>query len=210
MKQLIKEFLLPVGLVILTFSALLSSILRLVLVAETSTLDLKTLDAIDIRYVPLGVATVLHVLPGLIFLLIGLVQFMPALRRHALGLHRWLGRVFIISGLISGFSVLWLSLRLPAMGGTLTLVGTWIFALAMIACLITAYRAIRRMDVTRHRAFMIRAYAIGSAVATTRLVGLIGTGFLGFDFITNFGYWLWIAMLIHVIGAELILARGKS
>jgi uncharacterized membrane protein len=210
MKQLTKELLLPIGLLVLTFSALLSSILRLVLVAETPTLDINTLDAIDIRYVPLGVATVLHVLPGLIFLLIGLVQFMPALRRHALPLHRWMGRIFIISGLISGVSVLWLSMRLPAMGGLITLVGTWIFAIAMMACLVTAYRAIRRMDVTRHRSFMIRAYAIGSAVATTRLVGLIGTKFLGLDFITNFGYWLWIAMLIHVFGAEFILARGKT
>jgi uncharacterized membrane protein len=202
-----KAFLLPIALLVLTFSALLSSILRLVLVAETPTLDINTFDAIDIRYVPLGVATVLHVLPGLIFLLIGLVQFMPALRRHALPLHRWMGRIFIISGLTSGISVLWLSVRLPAMGGMLTLVGTTIFAIAMMTCLITAYRAIRRMDVRRHRSFMIRAYAIGSAVATTRLVGLIGTKFLGLDFITYFGYWLWIAMLIHIIVAELIVKR---
>ncbi len=207
MKQSTKELLLPIGLLVLTFSALLSSILRLVLVAETPTLDIGTFDVIDIRYVPLGLTTVLHVLPGLIFLLIGLVQFMPALRRHALRLHRWLGRIFIISGLISGLSVLWLSVRLPAMGGLLTLVGTWIFAIAMMVCLVAAYRAIRRMDVTQHRAFMIRAYAIGSAVATTRLVGLIGTKFLALDFITNFGYWLWIAMLIHVIAAELIVKR---
>jgi UPF0716 family protein affecting phage T7 exclusion len=58
---------------------------------------MSKLDAIDIYCVASRAATVLHVLPGLIFLLIGLVQFMPALRRHTLKLHRWLGRIFIVS-----------------------------------------------------------------------------------------------------------------
>ena len=203
-KLRLSDFRLPLLLYLLTALALLSSVIRLVLSATLTQADLPTLDPIDSRYVGNALLAAAHVGFGLLFLLLGPLQFMPAIRRNWPRFHRASGRVFIASGLVSGLTVLWLALALPVMGGTLALVGTWIFAAYMVAALVVATRAIRARNVPRHRAFMIRAYAIGSAVATIRLVGGIGQGF-GLDFYTWFGVWLWVGLVMHAVAAEMIL-----
>jgi uncharacterized membrane protein len=197
---------LPGLLYLLTAIALLSSVIRLILSATLTDADLPTLDPIDSRYVAHAALAIAHVAPGLLFLVLGPLQFMPAIRRNWPRLHRASGRVFIVSGLVSGLLVLWLALALPAMGGMLALVGTWVFTIYMLVSLVLAYTAIRARNVPRHRAFMIRAYAIGAGVATIRLVGGIGQGF-GLDLYTWFGVWLWVGMGINVVVAEMILAR---
>jgi uncharacterized membrane protein len=201
---------LPLALLALTAIAILSSIARLVVLATTPDVEISQLELIDRRYALSPVLSWLHILPGLMFLLIGLVQFMPALRRAAPMAHRWLGRVFIVCGLISGVSLYWLVISLPAMGGMLTITGSWLFATGMIASLIIAWVAIRRRNIARHRAFMIRAYALGTAVATVRLLGAIGQAAAGMEFQEYFGVWLWLGMLLHFVGAELILRQQAN
>ena len=46
--------------------------------------------------------TLLHVIPGSLFLLLAPIQFLPPVRNRFLGIHRWLGRVLIVAALISG------------------------------------------------------------------------------------------------------------
>jgi uncharacterized membrane protein len=196
----------PFLLYLLTAVALLSSVIRLVLSVTLTPADMPTLDAINARYVAHALLAIAHVAPGLLFLLLGPLQFTPAIRRNWPRFHRVSGRVFIISGLVSGLTVLWLAFVLPAMGAMLALAGTWVFTLYMLVALVIAYRAIRARDVARHRAFMVRAYAIGAGVATIRLVGGIGQGF-GLDLYTWFGVWLWVGMMINMVAAEMILAK---
>lgn len=51
-----------------------------------------------------------------------------------------------------------------------------------MACLVLAFRAIRRDDVVAHRRWMIRAFSIGVAVGTIRIwIGVFqATGILSF------------------------------
>jgi uncharacterized membrane protein len=39
----------------------------------------------------------------------------------------------------------------------------------VLSCLVLAVRAIRRDDIVHHRRWMIRAFAIGIGIATTRI-----------------------------------------
>lgn len=52
---------------------------------------------------------------------------------------------------------------------------------------------------------MIRAFAIGSAVAALRLLSISGDMVFGISFQANFGLWLWIGMTMLAAMAELIL-----
>ena len=66
-----RELRLPFLLFMLTFLAIFACVTRLVVLGTVSISDL---DVLDQRYNVNSLATALHVLPGLIFLLIGLVQ----------------------------------------------------------------------------------------------------------------------------------------
>jgi hypothetical protein len=58
-----------------------------------------------------------------------------------------------------------------------------VFGVWFLACLVLAFRAIRRDDVVRHRRWKLRAFATGIAVGTIRIwIGLFqATGLLTFE-----------------------------
>ena len=74
----------------------------------------------------------------------------------------------MVAGLLVAASAVWMTLFYPAQPGT----GELLYALrltfgsAMAACLVLGLTTARRRDITAHRAWMIRAYAIGLAPGT--------------------------------------------
>ena len=92
-------------------------------------------------------------------------------------------RVLAAAGLLVAGSALWLTLFVAPKPGT----GDLLYVLrlaagtAMIACLILGLAGVRRRDIPAHRAWMIRAYAIGLAAGTQAFTegfggALFGTG----------------------------------
>ena len=127
-------------------------------------------DAIKFTAVPW--ALFLHALGGLLFGLLGPVQFAGVLKRRFGQLHRVTGRVLVASGLMLGLSSLRLLAEFPD-------ASTWVLVSARLAAglglslaLILAIAAIRVGNVSRHRSWMIRAYAIGMGSATIAFIQL--------------------------------------
>ncbi|WP_299931622.1 DUF2306 domain-containing protein [uncultured Pelagimonas sp.] len=108
-------------------------------------------------------------LPGLVFFLIGPLQFSGRLRSRHPALHLFLGRLYVTLGVASGLAVLWMVLVFPAVGGLLTQLGTFGVVAAMFACFWLAIVAVRSRQIARHRAFMIRGYALALSVSTARI-----------------------------------------
>ena len=129
--------------------------------------------ALDGGFARNGILTLIHILPGALFLVLAAFQFAPGIRRKHLQFHRWSGRVLVVTGLIVGVSALVMSYRMN-IGGPNETAATTLFAIVFLICLIKAYVYIRRKEVARHREWMIRAYAVGLGVATTRpIVGSV-------------------------------------
>jgi hypothetical protein len=131
-------------------------------------LDALPADAAKFTAVPLG--HFFHAAGGAIFGLLGPFQFSRVMRGRFGRLHRWMGRVFVLAGLALGLTSLRLLWQFPE-------AGTWILAAArlaagaaLIAALGLGLRAAIRRDLVRHRAWMIRAYAIGMGAATIALI----------------------------------------
>jgi uncharacterized membrane protein len=145
--------------------------------------------------------TLLHILPGGLFLALAPFQFSPSLRQKHLQLHRWMGRVLVVCGLIIGVSALIMSYMMN-IGGPNETAATTLFALVFLFCLIKAYLHIRRKEVARHREWMIRAFGAGLGVATTRpIVGM----FFAFRRLTPhefFGIAFWLGFTITFLAAE--------
>src|SRR5581483_10287416 len=112
------------------------------------------LDDIFARYPAL---TLIHIVPGLLFMVLGPLQFSSSLRARHLRWHRRAGRVYLVCGMVIGLTALAMSLGMPAIGGPTQAIATTLFGAYFLFGLGRAYWHIRRREVARHREWMIRA-----------------------------------------------------
>lgn len=98
----------------------------------------------------------------------GPLQLNGRLRSRAIGLHRWLGRAYVIAVLVGGTGGLVLALF--SSEGIATHLGFGVLAVAWLFCTIQGYRAIRGGDDITHRAWMIRSFALTFAAVTLRII----------------------------------------
>ena len=124
----------------------------------------------SLRLASFPVSFFLHSLGGVLFGVLGPLQFVRALRLRFGTLHRLAGRVFALAG--AGLALSGLALLLQVESVTTGLLDTarGVFGLALIAALVLGVTAARAHDMRRHRAWMIRAYAIGMGQGTVALV----------------------------------------
>jgi uncharacterized membrane protein len=111
----------------------------------------------------------LHVILGGLYLALAPFQFERRIRSRHLGYHRWAGRVLVSIGLVVGATGVFMGLVIPIAGwierGYISVFG----ALFLVA-LVKGFVHIRAGRVALHREWMIRAFAIGLAVVTQRLI----------------------------------------
>jgi uncharacterized membrane protein len=162
----------------------------------------EALDDVFARY---PVLTLFHILPALVFLVLAPLQFSRKFRERHLRWHRRNGRIVLVCGTVIGVTALLMSFGMPAIGGVNQAAATTLFALFFLFALGKAFRHIRRREIALHREWMIRAFAIGLAVATIRPInGLFFatsrfTGLTPYEF---FGTAFWIGFVLHLIAAE--------
>jgi uncharacterized membrane protein YozB (DUF420 family) len=111
----------------------------------------------------------LHVVLGGLYLALAPLQFVRRILSRHLGYHRWAGRVLVSIGLVIGATGMFMGLVIPIAG--------WIergyisaFGVLFLVALVKGFVHIRAKRVALHREWMIRAFAIGLAVVTQRLI----------------------------------------
>jgi uncharacterized membrane protein len=153
--------------VALYFGTLLTILLALVQVVQ---IPLGALPADSQR---LGAAPVwhfMHVLGGAAFGILGPIQFGRALMPRYGLLHRMVGRVFVAAGAMISLSSLGLLWRFPDTYSVAINTGRLLFGIGLGVALAIAMQAIYKRDFTRHRNWMIRAYAIGIGATAVTMV----------------------------------------
>jgi uncharacterized membrane protein len=111
-----------------------------------------------------------HVLAGAAFGITGPVQFVRALRHRFGAFHRVSGRIFVVSGAVLGLSGLSLLAQVASLSTPVVDIARGLFGLALLVALALAIAAIQSREILRHRAWMIRAYAIGMGLGAVGLV----------------------------------------
>jgi uncharacterized membrane protein len=158
----------------------------------------------DRRYVEQAWLAYLHIVPGMVYLFLAPLQLAYRIRSRHYTFHRRLGRVLATAGMISGVFALIFG-GLYSFGGLPEASAAVVFGLWFLTCLVLAVRAIRRDDIVHHRRWMIRAFAIGIGIGTTRIwlfvFELTGLG----SFESSFGPAFWISFSLHVAVGELWL-----
>jgi uncharacterized membrane protein len=127
------------------------------------------LDRFDGRFAANPIATLLHILPGGILLILAPLQFSLRIRNRHLRFHRWSGRILVLSGLVSALAGLYFGVLMPY-GGLGEVTAIAFFGCLFVVSLVRGFLAIRRHQLASHREWMIRAFAIALGIGTVRLV----------------------------------------
>ena len=108
-----------------------------------------------------------HFLGGAIALISGALQVNAWFRTRFISTHRWLGRLYVMAVVIGGIAGFVLALQ--SFGGWVANLGFGLLGVCWLACTLNAYRHIRQGNVSAHRSWMIRSYALTLAAVTLRL-----------------------------------------
>lgn len=141
----------------------------------------------DARYAVSPLPLVLHIVCATVFAILGAFQFLPRLRQRRSGWHRRAGRVLVVAGLGVALSALWLNQFFPRAGATRELLYPlrMAFGVAMLVTIVLGFITARRRDLGRHRAWMIRSYAIGIVAGTQVFTLGVGGAILGTGDVTT-------------------------
>jgi len=126
-----------------------------------------------------------HLLFTVVILLGGAVQLLPWLRRHAPALHRWNGRLYLVSALILSLGGLLMVWSGKAVGDLSQHLGISLNALLILGFAWLGWRAARERRFDAHRRWMLRLFLVVAGVWFFR-VGLmlwlvLNQGPVGFD-----------------------------
>jgi uncharacterized membrane protein len=158
-------------------------------------------QAFDVGFSQHAILTLVHIVPGALFMVLGPFQFMPSIRTRRLWQHRWSGRVFVAVGYVIGISALFMTSQM-AIGGANERAAILLFDSAFLFSLTKAIWHIRRREVVQHREWMLRAFGIGLGVATTRPI--VGAFFAARTLAPQefFGIAFWLGFSVTAIAAE--------
>ena len=109
----------------------------------------------------------LHIIFGGIALLIGWVQFIEKFRKKYMNIHRWIGKIYILSVLISGVPGFYIAFHASA--GLSPKLGFGLGAILWVVLAILGYTSIRKGNITLHRKYMMYNYAGTFGAVTLRL-----------------------------------------
>lgn len=162
------EWLIPTGLIVLSVIPVIAGIVRLVQLVGGAEI---TPD--NTRFFAAPLPVVLHIISSVFYCVLGAFQFNPSFRRRKPNWHRVAGWILIPSGFVVALSGLWMTQFYPlAIEPPASFDGPFLYAIrllagsAMVLCLCLGFAAVRRCDIPRHQAWMMRGYALGLGAGT--------------------------------------------
>lgn len=128
------------------------------------------------------VAMTAHLATGAIILLLGPVQLIRPVRERWPAMHRWLGRVYVLTAFVAGVGGLGFIVTKGTIGGAAMNAGFGLYGVLMVLATVQTYRYGRARELDRHRAWALRLFALA-----------IGSWLYRMDY----GFWL---LAMHRLG----------
>jgi len=149
-----------------------------------------------------------HIFASSLALLLGPFLLNESFRKSRPKLHRSLGKVYMVVGVIlGGLSALYMSFY--AFGGMVSTVGFGLLAIVWIYTGAMGVFAIMRKDFLEHRRWMFRNYALTFAAVTIRVyIGLFFAA--GFEFEEFYPMLSWLCWVPNILLVEWWIVRSKN
>ncbi len=156
---------------------------------------------------------VIHLIASIPYCVLGILQFLPSIRTAYPSWHRLSGRFLLVAGLLAALSGLWMThfYSFPAELQGLLLYWVRMFVGAgMIASLCLGLSAVLKKQIAAHKAWMLRAYALGQGAGTQALIGIPWMLLFGEATGLTRDILMTSAWLINFWIVEWIIRRAKS
>ncbi|MCV7181146.1 DUF2306 domain-containing protein [Mycolicibacterium murale] len=102
----------------------------------------------------------LHFVTGAVVMVLGCVQLIPVIRTRWPVVHRWIGRLYVATAILTAIGGLGFIVLQRTVGGIVMDVGFGLYGLLMILSAVQAIRYARARDFDRHRAWAVRLFAL--------------------------------------------------
>jgi uncharacterized membrane protein len=125
------------------------------------------------RFMASPAPVVLHIVSATLFCVLGAFQFDAAIRLRAPLLHRTAGRVVAPCGILAALTGLCMTAGYPIpaeLQGDLLYGVRMGVGLSMALAIMVSVRAVLQRRIAQHRAWMVRAYALGQGAGTQVLI----------------------------------------
>jgi uncharacterized membrane protein len=156
------------------------------------------------------VPLVVHIVSAVVFTVVGAFQFVPGTRGRRPGWHRITGRVTAVTGLVAAVSGLWLTAVITGADSGLLTVFRAAAGTGMAVALALGVAAILRRDVQRHRAWMLRGYALGIGAGTQVFTAGLGMAVLGDPGPTTEALLMGAGWAVNLAVAEWLIRRAPA
>lgn len=117
------------------------------------------------------IITFLHIIPGTIYLGLAPLQFITSIRKKWIYIHRTIGRIISVLAIIVGVTAFFMAVVFP-FSGMLESISVGVFATFFLFAIVKGVVKIRAKNIVQHREWMLRAFALGLAIATSRIIFL--------------------------------------
>lgn len=143
-----------------------------------------------------------HIIFGGLALLIGWIQFNDKLRIKRVELHKKIGKVYMISVLISGICSVYISFF--ATGGFISMLGFFSLGIIWLTSTGLGFKAIKKGDIQSHKKYMIFSYSACFAAVTLRIWLPLLTTLIG-EFVGAYRVVAWLCWIPNLIVAYFII-----
>ena len=148
-----------------------------------------------------------HFVGGGTALAAGAFQLHAGLRNRWLGLHRWLGRLYVLAVAAGGTAAL--AMAPHAATGGVAASGFALLGVAWLAATALALRAVRQRRLAAHRDWMVRSYALTLAAVTLRLY-LPASQVAGIPFTVAYPVIAWLCWVPNLLLAQAFLRSRRA
>jgi drug/metabolite transporter (DMT)-like permease len=198
-----------IAVILLAFIGLAMATRRTVVLLKPGTVSARKGPAGDLdgHFAKERTLTLLHILPGMLFMVLGPLQFVKSLRTKYPAIHRWSGRIFLTASAVIGITGMTMVLR-DSIGGADEKAAILVFGSLFLFALGKALWHALHQEFAQHREWMIRGFAIGLAVATIRpiMAGFFAAAVIGGhtpEPSKFFGAAFWTGFTLQAMAAEI-------
>lgn len=128
-------------------------------------------DPYNAGFIKYPLVTFFHIIPGAVYLLLAPFQFMSSIRNRWIYIHRLMGRIISMLAIVVGITAFFMAIVFP-FSGMIESISVGFFAIIFLMAIVKGIKEIRAKNVVLHREWMLRAFALGLAIATSRIIFL--------------------------------------
>ena len=154
-----------------------------------------------------ALAVYLHLGAAAIAMAVGPFQLNNRLRARFTRLHRFSGRLYVAGVFVGGLASL--ALATESQGGDVAHAGFLVLGILWLGTTAEALRRILTGDISGHRRWMVRSWALTFAAVTLRFY-LPASMVMGLPYQASYAVIAWLCWVPNVFVAERYIARGWS